>query len=168
MSYRCNSSSPFVKVSKKCQKSVTKDFEIFPGGNGSVRLAVMYFLTLKYLHPLGTSQSMEGLRSSCLVACAVMQNHPDSVVQAEAINCLEQLHVFAPNFVNMATLVRRMCSNLSSPHLLLRRATVACLRQLSQREAKEVCEHALAAAEEIKPMSKTYGVVIGDKGLEGK
>ena len=39
MSYTCNSSSPFVKVSKKCQKSVTKDFEIFPGGNGSVRLA---------------------------------------------------------------------------------------------------------------------------------
>ena len=39
-SYRCNPSSPFVKVSKKCQKSVTKDFEIFLGGNGSVRLAV--------------------------------------------------------------------------------------------------------------------------------
>ena len=41
MSYRCNSSSPFVKVSKKCQESVTKNFEIFPGGNGSVRLAVI-------------------------------------------------------------------------------------------------------------------------------
>ena len=40
MSYRCNSSSAFVKVSNKRQKSVTKDFEIFPGGNGSVRLAV--------------------------------------------------------------------------------------------------------------------------------
>ena len=39
-SYRCNSSSPFVKVSKRYQKSVTKDFKIFPGGNGSVRLAV--------------------------------------------------------------------------------------------------------------------------------
>ena len=37
----CNSSSPFVKVSKKYQKSVTQDFEIFPGGNGSVRLAVI-------------------------------------------------------------------------------------------------------------------------------
>ena len=41
MRYTCNSSSPFVKVSKKCQKSVTKDFEIFPGRNGSVRLAVL-------------------------------------------------------------------------------------------------------------------------------
>ena len=40
LQWGCNSSSPFVKVSKKCQKSVTKDFEIFPGGNGSVHLAV--------------------------------------------------------------------------------------------------------------------------------
>ena len=31
------------KCHKKCQKSVTKDFEIFPGGNSSVRLAVMLF-----------------------------------------------------------------------------------------------------------------------------
>lgn len=30
--------------------------------------------------------------------------------------------------------------NLSNSHLLLRRAAVSCLRQLSQREAKEVCE----------------------------
>ena len=47
MSYRCNSSSPFVKVSKKCQKSVTKDFEIFPGGNGSVHLAVTIDITFQ-------------------------------------------------------------------------------------------------------------------------
>lgn len=30
--------------------------------------------------------------------------------------------------------------NLSNSHLLLRKAAVSCLRQLSQREAKEVCE----------------------------
>ena len=47
MSYTCNSSSPFVKVSKKCQKSVTKDFEIFPGGNSSVRLAVIHVVITK-------------------------------------------------------------------------------------------------------------------------
>ena len=33
--------SEMIKVSKKCQKSVTKDFVIFPGGNGNVRLASM-------------------------------------------------------------------------------------------------------------------------------
>lgn len=32
---------------------------------------------------------------------------------------------------------------MSSSHLLLRRAAVACLRQLSQREAPEVCEYAM-------------------------
>ena len=47
MSYTCNSSSPFVKVSRKRQKSVTKDFEIFPSGNGSVRLAVIRRALLK-------------------------------------------------------------------------------------------------------------------------
>ena len=40
MSYRCNSLSPIVKVTEKRQKSVMKDFEIFPRGNGSVRFTV--------------------------------------------------------------------------------------------------------------------------------
>ena len=98
-----------------------------------------------------------------------MQNHPDSLVQAEAINCLQQLHVFAPSHINLGTVVRKLCINLSSPHLLLRRATVACFRQLSQREAKDVCEHASAAGEELnKHQQSSYAVVIGDKGLEGK
>ena len=49
-SYTCNSSSPLVKVSKKCaQKSVMKDFKIFPGGNGSVRLALRHIrVSLSY------------------------------------------------------------------------------------------------------------------------
>ncbi|CAH3014392.1 unnamed protein product [Porites evermanni] len=116
----------------------------------------------------GTSKSIRDLRLSCVVACAIMQNHPDSLVQAEAINCLQQLHVFAPSHINIGTVVRKLCVNLSSPHLLLRRATVACLRQLSQREAKEVCENASAAAEELnKRRQSSYAVVIGDKGLEG-
>ena len=34
-----------------------------------------------------------------------MQDHPDSLVQAEAIACLQQLHMFAPRHVNLTTLV---------------------------------------------------------------
>lgn len=34
----------------------------------------------------------------------------------------------------------KLQQNLSNSHLLLRKAAVSCLRQLSQREAKEVCE----------------------------
>lgn len=36
--------------------------------------------------------------------------------------------------------------HLCSSHLLLRRAAVACLRQLAQREAAEVCEYAMSLA----------------------
>ena len=36
--------------------------------------------------------------------------------------------------------------HLCSSHLLLRRAAVACLRQLAQREAPEVCEYAMSLA----------------------
>ena len=39
---------------------------------------------------------------------------------------------------------------LKSPHLLLRRASVACLRQLSQREAREVSEYAMTLASDSK------------------
>ena len=35
---------------------------------------------------------------------------------------------------------------MSSPHLLLRRAAVSCLRQLVQREAREVSDYALSLA----------------------
>lgn len=129
----------------------------------------LFSLSTSYKHLiLGTSKSIRDLRLSCTVSCAIMQNHADSLVQAEAINCLQQLHVFAPSHINFGLVVRKLCANLSSPHLLLRRATVACLRQLSQREAKEVCEHASAAGEELhKQQQSSYAVIIGDKGLEG-
>ena len=65
MSYRCNSSSPFVKVSKKCQKSVTKDFEIFPSGNGSVRLAV----TMSTQSKLVTHNNLSKIKNKILPIC---------------------------------------------------------------------------------------------------
>lgn len=40
--------------------------------------------------------------------------------------------------------------NLCSPYLLLRRAVVACLRQLVQREAAEVSEHAFVLAKDSR------------------
>uniref|UniRef100_A0A8C2D807 HEAT repeat-containing protein 5A n=1 Tax=Cyprinus carpio TaxID=7962 RepID=A0A8C2D807_CYPCA len=84
------------------------------------------------------------VRTSCLVGCAVMQDSQDCLVQAQAISCLQQLHMFAPGFVNLASLVPSLCINLCSSYLSLRCAVVACLRQLAQREAVEVSEHAVA------------------------
>ncbi|XP_048863455.1 HEAT repeat-containing protein 5B isoform X2 [Brienomyrus brachyistius] len=94
----------------------------------------------------GNSGTISTIRSSCLVGCAIMQDHSDSLVQAAAISCLQQLHMFAPRHVNLSSLVPCLCVHLCSSHLLLRRAAVACLRQLAQREAAEVCEYATSLA----------------------
>ncbi|KAM6916379.1 LOW QUALITY PROTEIN: HEAT repeat-containing protein 5B-like [Xenentodon cancila] len=94
----------------------------------------------------GNGATISTIRSSCLVGCAIMQDHSDSLVQAAAISCLQQLHMFAPRHVNLSGLVPCLCVHLCSSHLLLRRAAVACLRQLVQREAAEVCEYAMSLA----------------------
>jgi hypothetical protein len=82
------------------------------------------------------------LRSSCLTASSLLQMHMEPIVQAEAIQALQQLHLFAPRHVNLSTLVPELIKALKTRDLSLRRACVSCLRQLSQREAKEVSEHA--------------------------
>lgn len=81
------------------------------------------------------------VRESFVCACAVLgqsYNHP--TVRAEAIAGLQQLHMFAPNAVNLTSLVPELCCNLQSPHWVLRKASVACLRQFAQREAAAICE----------------------------
>ncbi|XP_059208691.1 LOW QUALITY PROTEIN: HEAT repeat-containing protein 5A [Centropristis striata] len=116
----------------------------------------------------GDGVAMSGLRSSCLVGCAVMQDGPDSLVQARAIYCLQQLHMFSPPHVNLASLVPALCAHLCSSYLCLRRAVVACLRQLVQREASEVSEHAVTLVKELPRRDNTQlDVTIKEVGLEG-
>uniref|UniRef100_A0A3Q1B3Z7 HEAT repeat-containing protein 5A n=1 Tax=Amphiprion ocellaris TaxID=80972 RepID=A0A3Q1B3Z7_AMPOC len=118
--------------------------------------------------------TLSPLRSSCLVGCSVMQAGPDCLVQARAISCLQQLHMFSPPHVNLASLVPALCANLCSSFLCLRRAVVACLRQLVQREALEVSEHAVALVKELilskageNIMCVSADVTIKEVGLEG-
>lgn len=108
------------------------------------------------------SASIATMRSSLLCACAIMQSHVDPLVQAEVTGCLQQLHLFAPRHVNLSALVLSVCRTLSSNYLVLRKAAVACLRQLAQREAREICEHALQLAADER-----NGIVFGDTGLPG-
>ncbi|EGW09837.1 HEAT repeat-containing protein 5B [Cricetulus griseus] len=136
----------------------------------------------------GNAATISTIRSSCLVGCAITQDHSDSLVQAAAISCLQQLHMFAPRHVNLSSLVPSLCVHLCSSHLLLRRAAVACLRQLAQREAAEVCEYAMSLAKNagdkesgganVSPFlpgvshrgdihCRHQGVNITDTGLEG-
>uniref|UniRef100_A0A8C1IFQ5 HEAT repeat-containing protein 5A n=1 Tax=Cyprinus carpio TaxID=7962 RepID=A0A8C1IFQ5_CYPCA len=112
----------------------------------------------------GEGAGVCAVRTSCLVGCAVMQDSQDCLVQAQAISCLQQLHMFAPGFVNLASLVPSLCINLCSSYLSLRRAVVACLRQLAQREAVEVSEHAVNLCSAFKP---SKGKQLGEVGLEG-
>ncbi|XP_065404773.1 HEAT repeat-containing protein 5A isoform X2 [Macaca fascicularis] len=123
----------------------------------------------------GNSTSISTLRASCLLGCAVMQDNPDCLVQAQAISCLQQLHMFAPRHVNLSSLVSCLCEilldnsvlvNLYSPYLLLRRAVLACLRQLVQREAAEVSEHAVMLAKDSRE-ELTPDADIREIGLEG-
>ncbi|XP_013861388.1 HEAT repeat-containing protein 5B isoform X2 [Austrofundulus limnaeus] len=117
----------------------------------------------------GNGATVSTIRSSCLVGCAIMQDNSDSLVQAAAISCLQQLHMFAPRHVNLSSLVPCLCVHLCSSHLLLRRAAVACLRQLAQREAAEVCEYAMSLARRAGDSkdSTTINLNITETGLEG-
>ncbi|XP_069882496.1 HEAT repeat-containing protein 5A isoform X3 [Dipodomys merriami] len=114
----------------------------------------------------GNNTSVSMLRTSCLLGCAVMQDNPGCLVQAQAISCLQQLHMFAPRHVNLSSLVNSLCVNLCSPYLLLRRAVLACLRQLVQREAAEVSEHAVVLAKDSRE-ELTPDANIKEMGLEG-
>ena len=85
-----------------------------------------------------TSRGMNTTRSTCLTCCAIVQGHPDAIVQSAAIACSQQLQVFAPQYVSLPDVVPLLCRNLDSTHLLLRRAAANCLRQFTQRDAKTV------------------------------
>ncbi|XP_035465938.2 HEAT repeat-containing protein 5A isoform X2 [Scophthalmus maximus] len=125
----------------------------------------------------GDGAVVTALRSSCLVGCGLMQASPDCLVQARATSCLQQLHMFSPAHVNLSSLVPALCeilldysmlANLCSSYLCLRRAVVACLRQLVQREALEVSEHAVTLVKELPRRDNTHlDVTIKEVGLEG-
>lgn len=85
-----------------------------------------------------TSRSMVMIRQTCLSCCSIVREHPDAIVQSAAIGCLQQLQLFAPQYVSLPIIVPSLCSNLDSSHLLLRRAAANCLRQFTQREPKTI------------------------------
>lgn len=113
----------------------------------------------------GTNSSVVMIRWSLLCGCGLVQEHSEPLVQAEAIACLQQMHMFAPRHVNLSSLVPMLVKKLCCNHLLLRRAAVSCLRQLSQREAWEVCEHALSLGQGSEEQDQ--GLAMTETGLPG-
>ncbi|XP_017967368.1 HEAT repeat-containing protein 5B isoform X1 [Drosophila navojoa] len=110
----------------------------------------------------GNNTAVVAMRSSFLCAAALLQSHADPLVQAEAIGCLQQLHLFACKSLQLDTLVPTLVKMLASNYFILRKAAVACLRQLAHREAREVCELALTITPEQCP-----DLVITEYGLPG-
>ena len=81
------------------------------------------------------------MRNLFTSACGVFgQPENPSSLRAESIAGLQQLHMFAPNAVNLTNFLPILYQNLQCPHWPLRKASVACLRQFAQREAKTMCE----------------------------
>ncbi|TSW08333.1 HEAT repeat-containing protein 5A [Bagarius yarrelli] len=108
------------------------------------------------------------VRNSCLLACEIMQDNPDCLVQAQAIACFQQLHMFSPCHVDLASLIPSLCMNLYSTCLYLSRTVVSCLLQFAQREALEVSEGAVVLVKKLPQRDKTeMDVTIKEVGLEG-
>ncbi|BHF58151.1 HEAT repeat-containing protein 5B [Sparganum proliferum] len=82
----------------------------------------------------------------CLSCCSILQEHPDPRVKAEGTTNYQRLHMFAPHLVNLTQFAPHLYTCLLSKHLVLRRAAVACVRQVSQKEANEICEAVATAA----------------------
>ncbi|XP_039759726.1 HEAT repeat-containing protein 5B isoform X1 [Pararge aegeria] len=99
-------------------------------------------------------------------ACAALREGGGAGAAADAIGGLQQLHMFAPNHINLHALVPQLCRDLSSPELSVRRAALCCLRQLSQKDAADVCKYAKLTTDYVPP--RPYcGVVVPDTGLPG-
>ena len=61
----------------------------------------------------GSNSSIVTARWSLLCGCALVQEHYDPTVQAEAVTCLQQMHLFAPRHVNLSTLVPTLVVSIS-------------------------------------------------------
>ncbi|CAL8109208.1 unnamed protein product [Calicophoron daubneyi] len=101
----------------------------------------------------GTGPPVAAVRHSCLVCCLIMQDSSDALLQAEAVSCLQRLHMFAPEHARLTGLMAELQVYMSSPHLLLRRAALAYLRQLSQKDADDLYELSDLADESISQMN---------------
>ncbi|CAI2353223.1 unnamed protein product [Caenorhabditis sp. 36 PRJEB53466] len=118
----------------------------------------------------GISKSLTALITCVgpeLSSCAIQLSHSDPFVQSEAISGLQQMHLFAPRYVHMAQLVTDVCSLLSSTHLVIRRQAVSCLRQLVQRESKEVRNHAQVLVPQGIVDTSKRKFALPESGLEG-
>ncbi|RNA33832.1 HEAT repeat-containing 5B-like isoform X1 [Brachionus plicatilis] len=102
--------------------------------------------------------------SSCLITCTVMKQHCDAAINAEAIRCLQQMHLFAPELIDLNSLVPYLLDSLVSKDFVLRGVSVNCLRQLCQKNSLDVCKIAKDYVQQTHPSGLLC--LISDRGLE--
>lgn len=110
------------------------------------------------------TSSVQDIRIACLTTCIVMQKHTDSMIRSEAIQCLQELHLFAPKYVDLESLVPYLINSLVSKEFLLRKVSVSCLRQLCQKNSVQVCQIAKKYVLDSKPSGLLC--LITERGLE--
>uniref|UniRef100_A0A915IWN5 HEAT repeat-containing protein 5B n=1 Tax=Romanomermis culicivorax TaxID=13658 RepID=A0A915IWN5_ROMCU len=111
------------------------------------------------------SSAVVSIRNSLLTICSILTENDHHAVKSEAVSCFQQLHLFAPRHVNLSTLVPFLCESLISNYDVLRKASISCLRQLTQREAREVLDHASNLAPQGLIDKKVS--ILPENGLEG-
>jgi hypothetical protein len=112
--------------------------------------------------------SSNDIRAACLITCDVLLKHTDSLIKCEAIQCYQQLNLFAPKYIELDQLVPALLSSLVSKEFVVRKVTVSCLRQLCQKNSADVCRLARAYVNQTKPVGllSLIGDQCGSGGLE--
>ncbi|KAN0028776.1 hypothetical protein ACTFIV_010634 [Dictyostelium citrinum] len=80
-------------------------------------------------------ESVKDIVSRCNNTCSIIEKSADPLIKAESIYFYQKLIMFAPNSINTTKLIPNLISQLKSPYLLLRVASVTCLRQLIQKRS---------------------------------
>ena len=106
----------------------------------------------------------EDVCNSCLITCKVLKQHFDSAIKAEAIQCLQEMHLFAPKHIDLKSLVPYLLDSLVSKDFVLRKVSINCLRQLCQKNSLDVCRIAKEYVKETRPSGLLC--LIGDRGVE--
>ncbi|CAL8283222.1 unnamed protein product [Lota lota] len=117
------------------------------------------------------------LRASCVLACWMLQTSPDPLVQSQLVSCLQNLYLFCPAQIHLDRLVPVLCEMLLDSSMLVsvccsyvcvRGSVLSCVRQLVQRGALQVTQHAVGLVKELHRRDHSQlEVTLKEVGLEG-
>ncbi|KAF9348960.1 hypothetical protein BGX34_002136 [Mortierella sp. NVP85] len=94
-------------------------------------------------------QSSAKQRELCVSLVEELRNEDDEFVIVQGIRCTQHLIMFAPQLVDMSTLVPFLQARLRrSTGLSLKKAAMTCMYQLVQRDVKAVFQHSMGGLDD--------------------